>query len=129
MSRRASLPGAEELFRSTVPAPVIPPAAPREPDLPGAAPRESRIGPTLPKHEQKVTFYCTGEDLTELERVRLALRSEHRLPVDRSRIVRAALAVVLEEFGAEGSGSRLVGRLRQWDGTHVDKSPIASRLS
>lgn len=121
MTRRASLPGAEELFRSTAQTPppaaavpvapkpmVEPPPAVLPPEAAAARDRTSR-----PKHEQKVTFYCTEEDLTELEKVRLALRAEHRLPADRSKIVRAALTEMLDDFDSKGSSSRLVRRLRE----------------
>lgn len=121
MTRRASLPGAEELFRST--AQTVPPAAavpvapkPAVQPLPAVSPPEAAAAKertSRPKHEQKVTFYCTQQDLTELEKVRLALRAEHRLPSDRSRIVRAALTEMLDDFAAEGSRSRLVRRLRE----------------
>jgi len=66
-----------------------------------------------PKHEEKVTFYCTDEELTRLERARLALRAEHRLPTDRGRIVRASLGEILDDFESKGADSRLVRRLRR----------------
>ena len=66
-----------------------------------------------PKHEEKVTFYCTPEELTRLERTRLVLRAEHRLPTDRGRIVRSSLTEILDDFEARGAGSRLVQRLRR----------------
>jgi hypothetical protein len=64
------------------------------------------------KHEEKVTFYCTPDELTRLERVRLALRADHRLATDRGRIIRAALSEILEEFESAGADSRLARRLR-----------------
>jgi hypothetical protein len=64
-----------------------------------------------PKHDEKVTFYCTGEDLLALEKARLRLRSEHGLAADRGRIVRAALSYVLEDFDARGDDSVLLRRL------------------
>jgi hypothetical protein len=65
-----------------------------------------------PKHDEKVTFYCTKEDLTALERARLELRSEHGIAADRGRIVRAALHYVLEDFEARAEDSILLRRLR-----------------
>jgi hypothetical protein len=65
-----------------------------------------------PKHEEKVTFYCTPEELTRLERARLSLRADHRLPTDRGKIVRAALAQILDEFETQGASSLLISRLR-----------------
>jgi len=65
-----------------------------------------------PKHDEKVTFYCTDEQLTRLERARLTLRAEHRVASDRGRLVRAALDEMLDEFEARGADSRLLRRLR-----------------
>jgi hypothetical protein len=124
VSRRASLPGAEELFRRT---------SEREPRK--EAPEEARRAASqeqdakstklqvasdaqaeaeakkAPKHDEKVTFYCTGEDLMALERARLKLRSEHGVAADRGRIVRAALGYVLEDFDARADDSILLRRL------------------
>ena len=150
MTRRASLPGVDELFRSQKergedrpeepevseavslqvakeldsgqieveevrvleePAPpaVSAPAALRASE--DDPPTESDPG-RRPRHDEKVTFYCTASDLTRIERARLALRAEHRLASDRGRIVRAALAEILDDFEANGSSSALVRRLR-----------------
>jgi hypothetical protein len=88
-----------------VPAPA---AVPASEDIP---PAESEAG-RRPRHEEKVTFYCTASDLTRIERARLALRAEYRLASDRGRIVRAALAEILDDFESNGSSSALVRRLR-----------------
>jgi len=66
-----------------------------------------------PKHDEKITFYCTGDDLMALERARLSLRSEHGVGSDRGRIVRAALAHVLEDYEARGGDSILLRTLRR----------------
>lgn len=65
-----------------------------------------------PRHDEKVTFYCTASDLTRIERARLALRAEHKLASDRGRIVRAALAEILDDFDKHGADSALVQRLQ-----------------
>jgi hypothetical protein len=162
MTRRASLPGVDELFRSqkeradgrpdepqvseavslqvakeSGPEPADsrveevrtlqepdprpqaqPPAVPVAVPAPAAltvsedvVPAESDAG-RRPRHEEKVTFYCTASDLTRIERARLALRAEHKLASDRGRIVRAALAEILDDFESNGSSSALVRRLR-----------------
>ena len=190
MSRRPSLPGAAELFRSTggsgeaspEPSPTVPPASsrsaerlarlgapreePTEPEperaasvtpLAGAgyvAPAEAGFSGLRPppapyddelsdaglrrsparirqtrrqplrgaadrrpsgreKHDEKITVYCSAEELFELERARLALRGDHGLVVDRGRIVREAVAVVLADLEAKGESSILVRRLRE----------------
>jgi hypothetical protein len=65
------------------------------------------------KHDEKITVYCSAEELFELERARLALRGDHGLVVDRGRIVREAVAVVLADLDAKGESSILVRRLRE----------------
>ncbi|HYI45736.1 MAG TPA: hypothetical protein VE174_09810 [Actinomycetota bacterium] len=123
MSRRASLPGAEELFRRTstpersrersekstsrqvAKSTKLQVAQPEAP-VKGQAPDRK-----APKHDEKVTFYCTAEDLMELEKARLTLRAEHGVAADRGRIVRAALAYVLEDFSARGDDSILLRHL------------------
>lgn len=125
MSPRASLPGAEELFRRTSPEKV----APRKPSSvdrqdskstklqvasePESNPTEAAgtASRKAPRHEEKVTFYCTAEDLMAIEQTRLKLRAEHGVAADRGRIVRAALAYVLEDFEARADDSILLRRL------------------
>jgi hypothetical protein len=65
------------------------------------------------KHDEKITVYCSAEELFELERARLSLRGDHGLVVDRGRIVREAVAVVLADLDAKGESSILVRRLRE----------------
>ncbi len=64
------------------------------------------------RHEEKITVYVTADELFDLENVRLALRRDYDVAVDRGRIVRAALAAVLEQFDAAGTHSELVRRLK-----------------
>ena len=63
------------------------------------------------RHEEKITVYCSADELLDLESARLTLRAEHGLVVDRGRIVREALAVVLADLEAKGDSSVLVRRL------------------
>ncbi|TXS29033.1 hypothetical protein EAO71_09730 [Streptomyces sp. ms191] len=157
-----SLPGADELFRTTggmalqassprrgearVPAPAgesdteaaegsasaehaaaesDPPAEPRartaEPAAPAAAtPAPARRRGRSPnrrpsgreRHDEKITVYVSAEELMDLEHARLVLRGEHGLAVDRGRIVREAVAVVLADLESRGDASILVRRLR-----------------
>ncbi len=99
MSRRVSLPGADELFRST-----------RE-----IAEQEARAkGPSgRVRHDEKITVYVTADELHDLEATRLLLRRDHRVAVDRGRIVREAIHLALEAVQAEGEDSPLVRRLRE----------------
>jgi len=140
--RRISLPGADELFRSTgaaepapepvaglvsvaaAPSPVearpqqaLEPVDDREADYEPIAPRRRpRTGERRPtgreRHEEKITVYCSAEELIDLERARLTLRGDYGLAADRGRIVREALAMVLADLDAKGDQSVLVRRLR-----------------
>jgi hypothetical protein len=64
------------------------------------------------RHEEKITVYVSQDELMDLEHARLGLRGDFGLSVDRGRVVREALAVVLADFEAKGDASILVRRLR-----------------
>ena len=137
MTRRMTLPGADELFRTTGAdalgtddTPTVEPlravgqdeqAAPAEARVSGVrhtTPRRSnrQAGDRRPsgreRHDEKITVYVSAEELIDLEQARLTLRGEHGMAVDRGRIVREALAVVLADLDAKGEASILVRRLR-----------------
>ena len=89
------------------PAPAADAAARRKPRGGG------RSRPTgRERHEEKITVYVSAEELIDLEHARLVLRGEHGLAVDRGRIVREAVAVVLADLEQRGEASILVRRLR-----------------
>ncbi|TNC26568.1 cobyrinic acid ac-diamide synthase [Amycolatopsis alkalitolerans] len=118
MSRRASLPGASELFRLTSsPAlePVAPVEVPRPADERGKLERggATRRGSGRQKHDSKITVYVSGDELVAMEQARLALRAQHGLVIDRGRLVREAVAVLLADFDQHGPDSVLVQRLRE----------------
>jgi hypothetical protein len=144
MSRRATLPGADELFRRTsdtveaepeaVSAPVALATAtvPATPEPTASADqagetdavrttrtpsrRRPRAGDRRPtgreRHEEKITVYVSPEELVDVEQAKLVLRAQHGLAVDRGRIVREAIAVVIADLEAKGEDSILVRRLR-----------------
>lgn len=64
------------------------------------------------RHEEKITVYVSADELIDIEQARLTLRGEHGLAVDRGRIVREAVAVVIADLEAKGDASILVRRLR-----------------
>jgi hypothetical protein len=137
MPRRVSLPGADELFRSTggfvtrepngsslppdavsSPATATVTTTSAESATPGKTRATARLsGPRSPsrreRHDEKITVYVSPEELVDLEHARLVLRADHGLGIDRGRIVREALAVVLADLEAKGDQSILVRRLRQ----------------
>ena len=99
----------------------IPALAPVGAEEPGAEPEPVRrrvrpVGERRPtgrqRHEEKITVYCSAEELIDIERARLTLRGEYGLAADRGRIVREALAVVLADLETKGEQSVLVRRLR-----------------
>jgi len=63
------------------------------------------------RHDEKMTVYVTSDELLELEHARLTLRSKHGLAVDRGRLVREAVAIVLADLESNGEQSTLVRRL------------------
>ncbi len=87
MSRRASLPGADELFRKTSDRPreTRPSSETSKQDAKSTklqvATSASEVSeaaqPKAPKHEEKITFYCTPDDLMSIERTRLELRADY----------------------------------------------------
>lgn len=110
MSRRVSMPAADDLFRPTAPADeAVDEAPPGDKQARRAKGRPSgRV-----RHDEKMTVYITSEELLDLEHARLTLRRDHGLGVDRGRIVRAAVAMVLADFEEHGEDSALVRRLNE----------------
>lgn len=137
MSRRASLPGADELFRSSSPSlsavrdtPVEIAMAPAQtlpvaPIAPVASPRKGvrttsrrraiavdRSPSGRERHEEKITVYLSPEELFDLDQARLLLRGDLGLAADRGRIVRESIAVIIADLEAKGEQSILARRLR-----------------
>jgi hypothetical protein len=117
VNRRASLPGADELFRSTSSAST--PARPSRDESRGRAGKRSERVVEEPapeasgrvRHDQKITVYLTGQELLDLEQARLRLRAEFDIAVDRGRIVREAVAELLQDLHDEGPDAAIVRRL------------------
>lgn len=138
MSRRASLPGADELFRTATPLTAVPQVSD---SAPVAAPVSAPITPTLlpPKniskkgvrntqrrrvvsterapsgrerHDEKITVYLSADELFDLDNARLILRGDLGLAVDRGRIVRESIAVIVADLESKGDQSILARRLR-----------------
>lgn len=116
MSRRVSLPTADDLFRPTATT-AKPADQARAAQGPGEAAEEQQDGRRKPsgrvRHDEKMTVYVTSDELLDLEHARLVLRRSHGLAVDRGRLVREAIAMVLADFEAHGEDSALVRRLTE----------------
>jgi hypothetical protein len=111
LSRRVSLPTADELFRPTGPDQDGPLAG--ESVAVAPSPPEPRSPSGRVRHDEKMTVYVTADELLDLEHTRLAMRRHHGLAVDRGRLVRAAIALALADFEANGDDSAIVRRLTQ----------------
>ena len=134
MTRRASLPGADELFRTNSPAlsavrqsapepiieaPTTSVAPTRSSSKKGVRSIPRRRVTTVEKspsgrerHDEKITVYLSADELFDLDQARLMLRGDLGLAVDRGRIVREALAVVVADLEAKGESSIIARRLR-----------------
>jgi hypothetical protein len=120
-----SLPAADDLFRPTEPSTeelaseahaghvrAVPDNAPHTGSE--AVDAEGRRKPSgRVKHDEKMTVYVTSDELLDLEHARLALRRDHGLAVDRGRLVREAVALVLADLDENGLDSLLVQRLTE----------------
>jgi len=95
-SRRVSVPGVAELLRPSVPQPLV---------------SDERQATGRERHDQKITVYLSATELLELEHARLRLR---RLGVvlDRGRLVREAIAILLADLDARGNDSLVVRNIR-----------------
>jgi hypothetical protein len=128
MSRRVSLPGADELFRQTTTLSAVPTQSPTSiEDVPTAPITSKKSVRTTPRrrvnsfdkspsgrerHDEKITVYLSPEELYDLEQARLALRGDLGLAVDRGRIVRESLAIIIADLETKGDQSIIARRLR-----------------
>jgi hypothetical protein len=133
MTRRASLPGADELFKQNSPAlsavrEIAPEPAPVAiPATPTAAPKAKKGVRSIPRrrvvsvdkspsgrerHDEKITVYLSPDELFDLDQARLTLRGDLGLAVDRGRIVRESIAVIIADLEQKGDQSILARRLR-----------------
>ena len=134
MTRRASLPGADELFRANTPslsavrqvveevqevAKPIGVASNSQKSKRGVRSTPRRRVTTVDrspsgreKHDEKITVYLSPDELFDLDQARLTLRGDLGLAVDRGRIVRESIAVIVADLEAKGDQSILARRLR-----------------
>jgi hypothetical protein len=110
------MPAADDLFR-----PTVVPDAPDTPDedapsdaQPTAEGKSAakRAPSGRVRHDEKMTVYVTADELLDIEHARLTLRRSG-LSVDRGRLVREALALVISDLEHNGDDSVIVRRLMQ----------------
>jgi hypothetical protein len=128
------LPGADELFRANTPALSavrqvveeaqevskaigVAPTNPRTKKGVRSTPRRrvttvDRSPSGREKHDEKITVYLSPDELFDLDQARLTLRGDLGLAVDRGRIVRESIAVIVADLEAKGDQSILARRLR-----------------
>jgi hypothetical protein len=105
-----SLPGVAELLR---------------PVGPGPASDSGRQASGREAHPQKITVYLSADELLDLERVRLTLRA-HGIGVDRGRLVREAIAVLMMDLEA-GIDVSVVARRLGAAGRPGPADPVPAR--
>jgi hypothetical protein len=64
------------------------------------------------KHDEKITVYLSPDELYDLDQARLALRGDLGLAVDRGRIVRESLSIIIADLESKGDQSIIARRLR-----------------
>jgi hypothetical protein len=133
MTRRASLPGADELFKQNSPAlsavremapetstPAATPAATPTPKAKKGVrsiPRRRVVSVDKSpsgreRHDEKITVYLSPDELFDLDQARLSLRGDLGLAVDRGRIVRESISIIIADLEQKGDQSILARRLR-----------------
>jgi hypothetical protein len=127
------LPGADELFKQNSPAlSAVREVAPETPapsvtTTPTGAPKAKKGVRSIPRrrvvsvdkspsgrerHDEKITVYLSPDELFDLDQARLSLRGDLGLAVDRGRIVRESIAVIIADLEQKGDQSILARRLR-----------------
>ena len=129
MSRRASLPGADELFRAKPLVSVPDVVATEDAAMPIEATKTQKKTTAVrttqrrrattarqpsgrERHDEKITVYLSPDELFDLDQARILLRGDLGLAADRGRIVRESLAVIISDLEAKGENSILARRLR-----------------
>jgi len=90
------MPGVAELLRPAVPQPAI---------------SDERQATGRERHDQKITVYLSAAELLDLEHARLRLR-RFGFVLDRGRLVREAIAILLADLDARGKDSLVARRIR-----------------
>jgi hypothetical protein len=130
VSRRVSLPGADELFRNTATLSAVPSQRENAEEItetPSVASKQKNAVRQTPrrrvnafdrtpsgreKHDEKITVYLSPDELYDLDQARLALRGDLGLAVDRGRIVRESLSIIIADLESKGDQSIIARRLR-----------------
>src|ERR1700733_1707385 len=90
------MPGVAELLRPNVPLPAT---------------SDERQVTGRERHDQKITVYLSAAELLDLEHARLRLR-RYGFVLDRGRLVREAIAILLADLDVRGKDSLVAHRIR-----------------
>jgi hypothetical protein len=99
------MPGVAELLRPAVPLPVT---------------SDERQATGRERHDQKITVYLSATELLDLEHARLRLR-RFGFVLDRGRLVREAIAILLADLDARGKDSLVARRARSIEEAGTDR--------
>jgi hypothetical protein len=106
---RVSVPGVAELLRPVGPLPAT---------------SDERQATGRERHDQKITVYLSATELLELEHARLRLR-RFGFVLDRGRLVREAIAILLADLDARGKDSLVARSIRSSQEESQDKDEDA----
>ena len=104
---RVPVPGVAELLRPAVPLPVS---------------TDERQATGRERHDQKITVYLSATELLDLEHARLRLR-RFGFVLDRGRLVREAIAILLADLDARGKDSVVARRIKASQDKDEDAVP------
>jgi hypothetical protein len=104
----------------------VTPTSPPQPQSPAgdtvstSSRRSIKAAPGRPsgrqRHDEKITVYLSSDELVALDEAKASLYRDLGIKVDRGRIVREAVAVVVADLAAKGEASILARRLNEGDG-------------
>lgn len=103
------MPGVAELLRPAVPQPAT---------------SDERQATGRERHDQKITVYLSAAELLDLEHARLRLR-RFGFVLDRGRLVREAIAILLADLDARGKDSLVARRI--WSSQEAASQDLAGQ--
>ena len=103
------MPGVAELLRPAAPQPET---------------SDERQATGRERHDQKITVYLSAGELLDLEHARLKLR-RFGVVVDRGRLVREAIAILLADLDARGTDSLAARRIGSEAGDDPAPTPTS----
>ena len=90
------------------------------PAVPLPATYDERQATGRERHDQKITVYLSAAELLDLEHARLRLR-RFGFVLDRGRLVREAIAILLADLDARGKDSLVALRVRSMQEAATDR--------